>query len=132
MAAYRRRSASRMSASSRCRQMGKGWPLSKAGDGITSSCFAWISPNGSKMTYHDVDLRALLDQLAFTPDGEAIVYLVLEKGVGNVAMQSLDGRVLCQMAHDTTDQIWLSLLKQQRQPEARARAPPPKTEVVVA
>jgi hypothetical protein len=46
------------------------------------------------MTYHDVDQRALPDQLAFTPGGEAIVYLVLEKGVDNVGMPPLDGRVV--------------------------------------
>ena len=57
------------------------------------------------MTYHNVDQRALPGQIAFTPDGKSVAYLVREKGVDNLWLQPLDGGPYHQMTHFTKDQI---------------------------
>jgi Tol biopolymer transport system component len=52
-----------------------------------------------KMTYADIDQRALPEELVFTPDGKAIVYVVREKGVDNLWLQPLDGKPRRQLTH---------------------------------
>ncbi len=64
------------------------------------------STEGGQMTYHDLDQRALPGQIAFTPDGKAVVYLVREKGVENLWLQPLDGGPYKQLTHFTKDQIF--------------------------
>ena len=64
------------------------------------------STEGGQMTYHNVDQRALLAQIAFTPDGKSVAYLVREKGVDNLWLQPLDGGPYRQMTHFTKDQIF--------------------------
>ncbi len=61
--------------------------------------------DGGPMTYHDVDQRALLDELAFTPDGKSIAYIVREKGVENLWQQPLDGGAYRQITHFPKDRI---------------------------
>jgi eukaryotic-like serine/threonine-protein kinase len=63
------------------------------------------STEGGQMTYHNVDQRALPGQIAFTPDGNSVAYLVREKGVDNLWLQPLDGGPYRQMTHFTKDQI---------------------------
>ena len=64
------------------------------------------STEGGQMTYHNLDQRALLAQIAFTPDGKSVAYLVREKGVDNLWLQPLDGGPYRQMTHFTKDQIF--------------------------
>jgi eukaryotic-like serine/threonine-protein kinase len=64
------------------------------------------STEGGQMTYHNVDQRALLSQIAFTPDGKSVAYLVREKGVDNLWLQPLDGGPYRRMTHFTKDQIF--------------------------
>ena len=64
------------------------------------------STEGGQMTYHNVDQRALPGQIAFTPDGKSVAYLVREKGVDNLWLQPLDGGPYRQMTHFTKDQIF--------------------------
>ena len=64
------------------------------------------STEGGQMIYHDLDQRALPGQIAFTPDGKAVVYLVREKGVENLWLQPLDGGAYKQLTHFTKDQIF--------------------------
>ncbi|HTZ49098.1 MAG TPA: protein kinase [Verrucomicrobiae bacterium] len=52
-----------------------------------------------QMTYSDIDQRALPDNLSYTPDGKAIVYIVREKGVDNLWLQPLDGRPYHPLTH---------------------------------
>jgi len=59
-----------------------------------------------KMTYSDIDQRALPDQLVFTHDGKAIVYIVREKGVDNLWLQPLDGRQRRQLTHFKTNRVF--------------------------
>jgi hypothetical protein len=64
------------------------------------------STEGGQMTYHNVDQRALPGQIAFTPDGKSVAYLVRERGVDNLWLQPLDGGPYRQMTHFTKDQIF--------------------------
>ena len=64
------------------------------------------STGGGQMTYHNVDQRALPGQIAFTPDGKSVAYLVRERGVDNLWLQPLDGGPYRQMTHFTKDQIF--------------------------
>jgi serine/threonine protein kinase len=64
------------------------------------------STEGGQMTYHDLDQRALPGQIAFTPDGKAVVYMVREKGVENLWLQPLDGGPYKQLTHFNKDQIF--------------------------
>jgi eukaryotic-like serine/threonine-protein kinase len=59
-----------------------------------------------KMTYNDIDQRALPSQLAFSPDGKGIVYVVREKGVDNLWLQPLGGGVRRQLTHFKKDRIF--------------------------
>jgi len=59
-----------------------------------------------QMTYSDVDQRALPNELAYTPDGKGIAYLVREKGVDNLWMQPLDGGPHRQLTHFKKDRIF--------------------------
>ena len=59
-----------------------------------------------QLAYSDVDQRALPDDLAFTPDGKAIVYVVREKGVDNLWEQPLDGKPRRQLTHFKKDKIF--------------------------
>jgi eukaryotic-like serine/threonine-protein kinase len=59
-----------------------------------------------KMTYGDIDQRALPDDLSFTPDGKNIVYIVREKGVDNLWLQPLDGKPRRQLTHFKKDKIF--------------------------
>jgi len=52
-----------------------------------------------QLTYSDIDQRALPDDLAYTPDGKGIVYLVREKGVDNLWVQPLDGKPYHPLTH---------------------------------
>ena len=63
------------------------------------------STETQKMTYHDIDQRALPDGLVYAPDGKSIVYQVREKGVENLWMQPLDGGAFKQLTHFTKDKI---------------------------
>jgi Tol biopolymer transport system component len=64
------------------------------------------STEGGQMTYHNVDQRALPGQIAFTPDGKSVAYLVRERGVDNLWLQPLDGGPYRQMTHFIKDQIF--------------------------
>jgi Tol biopolymer transport system component len=57
------------------------------------------------MTYHDIDQRALPGGLMYTPDGNAVVYQVREKGVDNLWVQPLDGGAFHPLTHFTKDHI---------------------------
>jgi len=59
-----------------------------------------------QMVYNDVDQRALPSDLAYTPDGKSIVYLVREKGVDNLWLQPLDGKPRRQLTHFKKDRIF--------------------------
>jgi Tol biopolymer transport system component len=59
-----------------------------------------------KVTYRDVDPRALAGPLAFTPDGNSVVYVVREKGVDNLWQQPLDGAPYRQLTHFASERIW--------------------------
>ncbi len=59
-----------------------------------------------KMTYSDVDQRALPDDLSYTPDGKGVVYVVREKGVDNLWLQPLDGKPHRQLTHFKKDKIF--------------------------
>ncbi|MGB8494306.1 MAG: protein kinase [Candidatus Acidiferrum sp.] len=59
-----------------------------------------------QMTYSDIDQRALPNELAFTPDGKGVVYLVREKGVDNLWSQPLDGAPHRQLTHFKKDKIF--------------------------
>ena len=63
-----------------------------------------VSTEERKVTYRDVDQRATWP-LRFTPNSEAIVYTVRERGVDNLWMQPLDGSPSRQLTHFTTEQI---------------------------
>jgi len=59
-----------------------------------------------QMTYSDIDQRALPDELAYTPDGKGVVYLVREKGVDNLWLQPLDGAPHRQLTHFKKDKTF--------------------------
>jgi len=59
-----------------------------------------------QLAYSDVDQRALPDDLAFTPDGKSIVYVVREKGVDNLWEQPLDGKARRQLTHFKKDKTF--------------------------
>ena len=59
-----------------------------------------------QMTYSDIDQRALPNELAFTPDGKGVVYLVREKGVDNLWLQPLDGAPHRQLTHFKKDKTF--------------------------
>ena len=64
------------------------------------------SIDDKKVTYRDVDPRALPGPLAFTPDGKAVVYVVREKGVDNLWQQPLGGAPYRQLTHFASERIW--------------------------
>ncbi|HTZ31156.1 MAG TPA: protein kinase [Methylomirabilota bacterium] len=59
-----------------------------------------------QLAYGDVDQRALPDNLAFTPSGKSIVYVVREKGVDNLWEQPLDGKPHKQITHFKKDKTF--------------------------
>jgi serine/threonine protein kinase len=59
-----------------------------------------------KVSYSDIDPRALPGPLAFAPDGKSIVYVVREKGVDNLWEQPLDHAPYRQLTHFTSERIW--------------------------
>jgi serine/threonine protein kinase/dipeptidyl aminopeptidase/acylaminoacyl peptidase len=59
-----------------------------------------------RMTYSDIDQRALPNELAYTPDGKGIVYIVREKGVDNLWVQPLDGTPHRQFTHFKKDKTF--------------------------
>jgi len=59
-----------------------------------------------QLTYADIDQRALPDQLAFSSDGKAIVYIVREKAVDNLWSQPLNGGPHKQLTHFKKDKIF--------------------------
>jgi eukaryotic-like serine/threonine-protein kinase len=59
-----------------------------------------------KMAYSDVDQRALPNNLSFTPDGKGVIYIVREKGVDNLWLQPLDGKLHRQLTHGKKDRIF--------------------------
>jgi len=68
--------------------------------------FDLYSIEDKKLTYRDVDPRALPGPLAFAPDGKAVVYVVREKGVDNLWQQPLDGAPFRQLTHFGSERIW--------------------------
>jgi eukaryotic-like serine/threonine-protein kinase len=66
----------------------------------------FYSTDDKKVTYSDIDPRALSGPLAFTPDGKAIAYVVREKGVDNLWVQPLDHSAYRQLTHFTAERIW--------------------------
>jgi Tol biopolymer transport system component len=62
------------------------------------------SIDDKKVTYHDIDPRAS-SPLKFAPDGKSVVYIVHEKGIGNLWMQPLDGSASHQLTHFTSERI---------------------------
>jgi serine/threonine protein kinase len=64
----------------------------------------FYSIDDKKVTYRDIDPRASWP-LRFAPDGKSVVYGVLEKGVGNLWMQPLDGSAPHQLTHFTSEGI---------------------------
>jgi eukaryotic-like serine/threonine-protein kinase len=63
-----------------------------------------------KMAYSDVDQRALPGDLAYTPDGKGVLYVVREKGVDNLWLQPLDGQPHRQVTHFKKDRIFRFVL----------------------
>ena len=59
-----------------------------------------------KMTYNDIDQRALPDELAFSPDGKGVVYIVREKGVDNLWLQPLNGSAHKELTHFKKNRIF--------------------------
>jgi len=59
-----------------------------------------------QMTLNDIDQRALPNNLAYTPDGKGIVYVVREKGVDNLWLQPLDGTMHRQLTHFKKDRTF--------------------------
>jgi eukaryotic-like serine/threonine-protein kinase len=59
-----------------------------------------------KVTYNDIDQRALGEDISFTPDGKGVVYIVTEKGVDNLWLQPLDGKAHRQLTHFNKDRIF--------------------------
>jgi len=59
-----------------------------------------------QMTFGDIDQRALLDKVAYAPDGKGIVYVVREKGVDNLWLQPLDGNRGRQLTHFKRDKTF--------------------------
>jgi eukaryotic-like serine/threonine-protein kinase len=59
-----------------------------------------------KVTYNDIDQRALGGDISFTPDGKGVLYVVREKGVDNLWLQPLDGKVHRQLTHFNKDRIF--------------------------
>jgi len=59
-----------------------------------------------QMTYSDIDQRALPNDLAFAPDGKAVVYIVREKGVDNLWLQPLGGGAHRQLTHFKKDKTF--------------------------
>lgn len=59
-----------------------------------------------KVTYNDIDQRALGEDIAFTPDGKGVIYAVREKGVDNLWLQPLDGKARRQLTHFNKDRIF--------------------------
>jgi Tol biopolymer transport system component len=59
-----------------------------------------------KMAYSDVDPRVLPNDLSFTPDGKGVIYIVREKGVDNLWMQPLDGKLHRQLTHGKKHRIF--------------------------
>ena len=59
-----------------------------------------------QMAYSDIDQRALPTELAYTPDGKGVVYLVREKGVDNLWLQPLDGAPHRQLSHFKKDKTF--------------------------
>jgi eukaryotic-like serine/threonine-protein kinase len=59
-----------------------------------------------QLTYNDIDQRALPNELAFTPDGKAVVYMVREKGVGNLWLQPLGGGAHRQLTHFKKNEVF--------------------------
>lgn len=59
-----------------------------------------------KVNYNDIDQRALGDDIAFTTDGKGVVYVVREKGVDNLWLQPLDGKMHRQLTHFNKDRIF--------------------------
>jgi eukaryotic-like serine/threonine-protein kinase len=64
------------------------------------------SIDDKKVSYSDIDPRALPGPLAFAPDGKAIVYVVREKGVDNIWEQPLDHAPYRQLTHFMNERIW--------------------------
>ncbi len=64
----------------------------------------FYSIDDKKVTYRDIDPRASAP-LRFAPDGNSVVYGVLEKGVGNLWRQPLDGSAPRQLTHFTSEGI---------------------------
>jgi eukaryotic-like serine/threonine-protein kinase len=63
-----------------------------------------------KMAYSDLDQRALPGELAYTPDGKGILYVVREKGVDNIWLEPLDGKPHRQLTHFKKDRIFRFVL----------------------
>jgi serine/threonine protein kinase/Tol biopolymer transport system component len=59
-----------------------------------------------QMSYHDIDPRALPDDLEFAPDGKGVVYIAREKGVDNLWLQPLDGKPHHQLSHFKRDKTF--------------------------
>jgi len=59
-----------------------------------------------KMSYSDIDQRALPDDLRFSPDGKGIIYMVREKGVDNLWLQPLTGLAHKQLTHFKKNRIF--------------------------
>jgi serine/threonine protein kinase/Tol biopolymer transport system component len=59
-----------------------------------------------QLTYTDIDQRALPEELAYTPDGKGIVYVVREKDVDNLWLKPLNGKPRRQLTHSKKDHIF--------------------------
>lgn len=59
-----------------------------------------------QMAYSDIDQRALPNGLTYTPDSKAVVYVVREKGVDNLWLQPLDGKLHHQLTHFNKNKIF--------------------------
>ncbi|HUL33851.1 MAG TPA: protein kinase [Candidatus Eisenbacteria bacterium] len=64
------------------------------------------STEGHHLAYHDIDQRAMANELSFTPNGKGIVYLERERGVDNLWEQPLDGGASKQLTHFAADKIF--------------------------
>jgi Tol biopolymer transport system component len=63
-----------------------------------------------KMSYRDIDPRALPDGMAFAPDGKGLIYVVRDKGVDNLWLQPLDGKPRRQLTHFKTNRLFRFVL----------------------
>jgi WD40 repeat protein len=64
-----------------------------------------VIANSETSTKYLVPRAEIANPIAFTPDGKAVAYNIVENGVGNIWAQPLDGSSGHQLTNFTSDQI---------------------------